>query len=277
MLRELVQFAREDLDYRIAALQNHFGAGRRAARARVLVNGSPKSGTTWMLNLIASLPGYRDKGNLGRDIGKYLAAAAGDVYHGHHFHSAELQGLLDAAGIRRILMQRDPRDQAISRMFHVRRDEGHPWHRQFAALDHAEALLACIEGREDNALPGVRAMVELSETWLSNDPSVICVRYEALLAEPEKIMGSVFERLGIAVTPRLLRAVVVRNRFRRQSIGHRFWKKSRGRGEVDANSHYRKGIRGDWENHFQPQHKRRFKELAGETLIAWGYETGLDW
>jgi hypothetical protein len=199
------------------------------------------------------------------------------VFHGHHFHSTELQAYLDTAGIRRILMLRDPRDQTVSRMFHVRRDEGHPWHKQFLGLDDDEALLACIEGRDDNALPGVRAMAEISESWQAGDPAAIIVRYEDLLEDPERIMAKVFDKMGIPVTARLVRAIVTRNRFRRQTVGRRFFQKSRESGEADAGSHYRKGISGDWKNYFQPQHKQRFKQLAGEILIAWGYETDLDW
>jgi hypothetical protein len=278
MLREHIQFAFEDIDYRAAALRQWFSARlRHAPSASVLVNGSPKTGTTWMRNLFISLPGYRLQGNVGSNIKRYLNASPGDVFHGHHFHSTELQAYLDTAGIRRILMLRDPRDQTVSRMFHVRRDEGHPWHKQFLGLDDDEALLACIEGRDDNALPGVRAMAEISESWQAGDPAAIVVRYEDLLEDPERIMAKVFDKMGIPVTARLVRAIVTRNRFRRQTVGRRFFQKSRESGEADAGSHYRKGISGDWKNYFQPQHKQRFKQLAGEILIAWGYETDLDW
>jgi hypothetical protein len=39
----------------------------------------------------------------------------------------------------------------------------------------------------------------------------------------------------------------------------------------------RKGIVGDWRNHFTPKVKERAKELIGEALIELGYEKDLDW
>lgn len=38
-----------------------------------------------------------------------------------------------------------------------------------------------------------------------------------------------------------------------------------------------KGKRGGWRNLFTPRDKQIFKEVAGKTLIKWGYEENLDW
>jgi hypothetical protein len=38
-----------------------------------------------------------------------------------------------------------------------------------------------------------------------------------------------------------------------------------------------KGKHGSWRNLFTKRDKKIFKEIAGETLIAWGYEKDLDW
>ena len=39
----------------------------------------------------------------------------------------------------------------------------------------------------------------------------------------------------------------------------------------------RKGVTGDWKNHFTPLIKKKFKEIAGEALIRLGYEKDHDW
>lgn len=39
----------------------------------------------------------------------------------------------------------------------------------------------------------------------------------------------------------------------------------------------RKGVTGDWKNHFTPAVKARFKEMAGEGLIQLGYEKDMNW
>ena len=51
----------------------------------------------------------------------------------------------------------------------------------------------------------------------------------------------------------------------------------RARGSEDTNSHYRKGVPGDWANHFAPAHKTYFKERYGDLLIKLDYEDNYDW
>ncbi len=53
--------------------------------------------------------------------------------------------------------------------------------------------------------------------------------------------------------------------------------KGRGRGMEDACSHYRKGVAGDWVNHFKPQHKEYFKKTYNDVLLKLGYESTSDW
>lgn len=60
---------------------------------------------------------------------------------------------------------------------------------------------------------------------------------------------------------------------------HRFEKKTGGRekGEVNVNSHYRKGVAGDWVNHFSREHAEYFLDQFGEILIQTGYEPDAAW
>lgn len=67
-----------------------------------------------------------------------------------------------------------------------------------------------------------------------------------------------------------LLGVVFDNRFERLAGG-------RKRGESDVKSHYRKGVAGDWRNHFTPKLEHAFKDRYGELLIRLGYESDLDW
>ena len=54
-----------------------------------------------------------------------------------------------------------------------------------------------------------------------------------------------------------------------QRIGERvFYKRS---------STFRKGVIGDWKNHFTEEHKQAFKEMCGRELIDLGYEKDLNW
>ena len=58
-----------------------------------------------------------------------------------------------------------------------------------------------------------------------------------------------------------------------------FRQRTKGRkpGEEDRGSHFRKGVRGDWLNHFTPGHLREFKQRYEDLLFQLGYETEPDW
>ncbi len=64
-----------------------------------------------------------------------------------------------------------------------------------------------------------------------------------------------------------------------ERINYTFAKLSGGRkpGQENAGHFYRKGVIGDWRNHFNEENVAIFKEIAGETLIAAGYEQDNDW
>lgn len=249
--------------------------GRKNPLRRVLVNGSPKTGTTWMLKMIQSIPGYHGIGNFDGDIARYNAVKPGEVVHGHDWCTPELANILTNNQIKVVLMVRDPRDQLISRVFHIRRVTDHAWHDRFNTVSLDDAILLCIEGRD--GLPGMRTMIELNQSWLESQMPIVCVRYEDLLAEPVKEFGRVVDYLEIHLSDSLLESIVARNQFERLASGKKFWKETRKPGQADPDSHFRKGITGDWQNYFTAIHKEKFKEAAGDKLIVLGYEKDYSW
>jgi hypothetical protein len=67
-----------------------------------------------------------------------------------------------------------------------------------------------------------------------------------------------------------LREAVIASRFERMTQG-------RARGTEDIGAHERKGVAGDWQNHFTKRVKHAFKNRYGALLVATGYERDLDW
>lgn len=63
---------------------------------------------------------------------------------------------------------------------------------------------------------------------------------------------------------------IYQNRFSKLSKG-------RDRGQEDIKSHYRKGIAGDWINHFNENHRQFFKKEFNDLLIKLGYEKTSNW
>lgn len=275
MLGRIINVAGEELKYNFVYLKHQLATGSQH-RAKVLINGSPKTGTTWMLKMVASLPGYERVGNFDREIEKYHTVQPGDVVHGHDWYTPELKKILEGEAIKVILMVRDPRDQLISRMFHVKRSPRHSWHERVQQMDEDAALMLCIEGGE--GLPGTDKMIALTQTWLQNNGQALCMKYEALLADPVPNFAQVLRYIGLEKdVDALAETIVERNRFERLAMGKRIWQSARKPGEANSNSHFRKGISGDWKNYMKPQHIERFKEVAGAQLIELGYEKDLNW
>ncbi len=96
------------------------------------------------------------------------------------------------------------------------------------------------------------------------------VRYESIVARPNDELAAIFRWLGVESDAALVEHMVSTNTFERLSGG-------RVRGEEDRAAEWRKGVSGDWRNHFTNDDKAMFKSLAGELLIELGYEKDMGW
>lgn len=105
------------------------------------------------------------------------------------------------------------------------------------------------------------------ESWMGDNS--LLIKYEDLLSDPNLYFEKIIEHCMIKVSKTHLKKIVARNSFEVLS--------GRKRGEENPNSHFRKGIVGDWTNHFSEKVKDTFKENFGQTLINTGYEKDLNW
>jgi hypothetical protein len=83
-----------------------------------------------------------------------------------------------------------------------------------------------------------------------------------------RLLGSLRRR--IPATGEIVLGAVHAQRFEAQTMG-------RERGVEDMTSHYRKGVAGDWANHFTPQIAEAFDAQVGGLLVRLGYEESSDW
>ena len=274
----VIQNLMEEVNYHLAKMNYLISPSvKKTPKRIVLVNGAPRTGTTWTVGMVASVPGYRQVGNFQRQIERYNSIQPGDVIHGHDHYSEQLEDILNVHDVRVILPLRDPRDQTVSRLFHTRRNQNHSWQAHLQNLSDDEGLMACIEGLDPKNFPGVASLATIPQSWLANYSKIIPLKYEDMIANPNVSITSVFSRLEIDVPPKLLLSIIEHNSFQHMTVGRKFWQQGRKPGSEDPNAHIRKGIVGDWKNHFKPHHIERFKELAGDILIEFGYETDLNW
>ena len=141
-------------------------------------------------------------------------------------------GLADAP---RFVVLRDPRDTLVSAYFSFRDTHQSspiidPLRQDLRGLDVEDGLIYLM----DAFLPRV---IAIHESW-SDEPTI---RYEDLLTDDLAILHRTFEQVGLGFSEERLEKAVRAARFRRQT--------GRRRGE-EAPEHLRKGIAGDWRNHF---------------------------
>ena len=73
-----------------------------------------------------------------------------------------------------------------------------------------------------------------------------------------------------SLTPDEVPAIVEQHDFAKKAGG-------RERGVEDRRNHYRKGVAGDWRNHFEPVHIDFFRRNYNDLLLKLGYETDPRW
>jgi sulfotransferase family protein len=184
---------------------------------------------------------------------------------------------IDHAGFARIpkpepwrafFVARDPRDVVVSWYFSTA--HSHPTasnqslqrtRERLAKMSQEEALVFTIQTLRDyglfDALDGwVRAAEE--------DDAVLLVRYEELIGDAaEARWQALFEHCDVRLEPDERRAVLDRYSFERLS--------GRRPGEEDPDSKLRKGVAGDWRNHFTPAVARAFEDATGDLVRRIGY------
>ncbi len=93
---------------------------------------------------------------------------------------------------------------------------------------------------------------------------VFLMRYEDLLRETTSIMEDVFGFLNVETRRGEVSDICREHSFSLES--------KQQTAEADAGSYMRKGIVGDWKNHFSDQCVSSFERIAGEALQLAGYE-----
>lgn len=227
--------------------------------------------------------------------------------------TADREQLEELAPERAFHVIRDPRDIIVSGYFSHRHSHppDHPGPEGWALphmAEHRERLLSVPE-EEGLLLEMDHARVGLLDLagWDYGRPEVLELRLEELAARPYDGFVRIFQHLELLredepTAGRELVSVWLRRTLNRLSsrrmlgglrrpmpatgeillgavYGHRFEAKTKGRraGTEDTGSHYRKGVAGDWVNHFTPAHVEAFKERFEGLLEELGYESSNDW
>jgi hypothetical protein len=228
-----------------------------------------KAGSQWIHRMFHALDYHRlVLPELGNAQFLERPVEAGKIYPTLYITREQFLSVPRPADSRHFVMVRDLRDTLVSAYFSIRYSHPPlaggdvPFRRELNELSAEEGLLLLLE-----RWLAVPAQVQWS--WAASGEEL--VRYEDLLAHDTDILERVLhERCGLGADRAQLASVVRAHRFEA-------WTGGRPRGEEDVRAHERKGVAGDWRNHFTPKVTRAFKDLYGSLLIASGYADTFDW
>jgi len=105
--------------------------------------------------------------------------------------------------------------------------------------------------------------VNHTSLYLQHPPTAV-IRYEDLKTAPEATLNKLFEKLEVQVTSDIIQQALAIFDFQRLS--------QRQEGEEDPSSFFRKGIVGDWQNHFSPEDLQFFQQRAAKIMTQLGYD-----
>ncbi|MEK6752235.1 MAG: sulfotransferase domain-containing protein [Chloroflexota bacterium] len=200
-------------------------------------------------------------------LSELISAPRGVIGWGYVDATKENASFLTGAGRVNYFIYRDPRDMLVSQVFFATdMHEEHGMHAYYNSLpDFGARLNVAITGidRDGLKMVSVKQRYEGVFQWLEQK-DVMCIRFEDLINNRDVTLNAMLdevEKNGYKIpTPREKALPIL----------------------VDAiqpkKSHtFRSGKTGGWKEHFTEEHKRLFKDVAGDLLVKLGYEKDNEW
>ncbi|ABZ83411.1 sulfotransferase domain family protein [Heliomicrobium modesticaldum Ice1] len=245
---------------------------------KVLVNSIPKAGTNLLTTCINSIKALRYSGyhveheEPHQLITIFDSLRKGQYVSSHLYPTYTNVNIVEKNKFKTLLMVRDPRDVVVSWVNYATKKEYVRYTDYLIRLkDDHQRLLTGISGVSRDQCSKRYGQEDIGTVFReylkwNNYEYNLMVRYEDLIG-PEgngskekqiQQIEKVLRHLGITIPNEQI--LVISNKVF----------------NVDSPT-FRKGIIGDWKNHFSDEHKKAFKEIAGDVLITLGYEENYDW
>lgn len=235
---------------------------------KILISTMPRSGTVFLFNFIAELFEFKKVEPLFTggawpqppewDPYKfdetYLTLKDGEVLCAHYHHNEEIKHLIDQDDVLVIYLYRDPRDVTVSAAMYIKYAlTQHPLHSLLTSMSDEEAITFILSGgvitvgngsgqRDHLIHDGIKYFCDIAVDWI-NDKRVAAIRYENLMSDPVSTLEASLKSVNVSVEKALIQNIAGRLTFETFS-------EKRPRGVEQKSSHFRKGVAGDWKNHF---------------------------
>jgi hypothetical protein len=190
----------------------------------------------------------------------------GDIASAHLFARVEAMNRVCSSAFVPYFIFRDPRDVVVSHVFYVTdMEEHHVHHDYYQSLPDFDARLrVSILGRPDAGVefPDITARFAPYLGWLDHH-DVLVIHFEELINDRASALTRIMEHLLARAplpTPRQLILESLESSI-----------------NPERSPTFRSGKTGEWKKYFKEEHKKIFKEIAGDLLLKLDYETNNDW
>jgi hypothetical protein len=179
---------------------------------------------------------------------------------------AGYQSIPKPASYRTFFVMRDPRDVVVSWYFSAK--YSHVAHGDLVGIRHDLSRWPEVDGMRW-VIDHLKSygLFQAQRSWAdapSKDPNVMLIRFEDLVGGDQAAwFDRLFGHLDIRIPSEVQREMLQDHSFEMLS--------GRARGHEDAHAHYRKGVAGDWQRHFDDRVLAHFSQAAGVVLELWKY------
>lgn len=189
-----------------------------------------------------------------------------DIASAHLFARPEAVRRVTSATFIPYFIFRDPRDVVVSHVFYVTEMEArHVHHQYYASLPDFNARLhASIWGRPDADVefPDIATRFAPYLGWL-DCAEVLTIHFEDLINDRAESLSRILDHFLARVPLQMPRQLILDSL--ESSIN------------PQRSPTFRSGKTGEWRKHFTEEHKKTFKDVAGDLLIRLGYEKDNNW
>jgi hypothetical protein len=189
-----------------------------------------------------------------------------DVASAHLFARPDVVARITSSAYVSYFIFRDPRDVVVSHVFYVTEMEArHVHHNYYASLpDFDSRLTISILGRPDAGVefPNIAARFAPYLGWL-DQPSVLKIHFEDLINDRTAMLNRILGHFLARVPFESSRQLILESL--ESSIN------------PSRSPTFRSGKTGEWKKHFTANHKKIFKDVAGDLLVRLGYEKDNEW
>jgi hypothetical protein len=190
----------------------------------------------------------------------------GDIASAHLFARPEVLVRVCTPAFVPYFIFRDPRDVAVSHVFYVTEMESdHVHHAYYQSLpDFNARLKVSILGLPgaDVEFPDIAGRFAPYLGWLDQS-SVMKIHFEDLIHDRAGTLNHIVDHFLVRVPLQVDRSLLLESLELSINPG--------------KSPTFRSGKTGDWKKHFTDEHKKIFKDVAGDLLIELGFERDKNW